>query len=131
MAPVSRCVEYFRDEHARRDYRNMRVKRTLPPRTTVVKHEGATEGERIEHRMVGERETGDARGRMEDARVGGGGSRDGGYRPGGGSRARALQRVGGGRETRLMGGWLLVKGSTNQKARERRVRIKGGGGVRG
>lgn len=48
MAPVSRCVEYFRDEHARRDYRNMRVKRTLPPRTTVVKHEGATEGERIE-----------------------------------------------------------------------------------
>lgn len=59
-APVSRCVEYFRDEHARRDYRNMRVKRTLPPRTTVVKHEGATEGERIEHsarRREGGRET--------------------------------------------------------------------------
>lgn len=71
MAPVSRCVEYFRDEHARRDYRNMRVKRTLPPRTAVVKHEGATEGERLERRTVGGRETG-------DARVGGGGSRDGG-----------------------------------------------------
>lgn len=53
-------MEYFRDEHARRDYRNMRVKRTLPPRT-VVKHEGATEGEKIEHRTIGGRETGDAR----------------------------------------------------------------------
>jgi len=49
-------MEYFREEHARRDYRNMRVKRTLPPRTTVVKHEGATEGERIEHRMARGRE---------------------------------------------------------------------------
>lgn len=48
-------MEYFRDEHARRDYRNMRVKRTLPPRTTVVEHEGATEGERIEHETVGGR----------------------------------------------------------------------------
>lgn len=43
-----------------RDYRNMRVKRTLPPRT-VVKHEGATEGEKIERRTIGGRETGDAR----------------------------------------------------------------------
>lgn len=34
----------------------MRVKRTLPPRTTVVEHEGATEGERIEHRTVGGRQ---------------------------------------------------------------------------
>ncbi|CAL1680622.1 unnamed protein product [Lasius platythorax] len=50
VTPVSRCAEYFRDEHARRDYRNMRVKRTLPSRTTVVKHEGTTKGERIEHR---------------------------------------------------------------------------------
>lgn len=33
---ASRCAEYFRDERARRGYRNMRVKRTLPPRTTVV-----------------------------------------------------------------------------------------------
>lgn len=113
-------MEYFRDEHARRDYRNMRVKRTLPPRTTVVKHEGATEGERIEHRTVERKETGDARERMEDACVGGGGNRDEGYGSGGRSRARSLQRVGGGRETRLTGGWLLVKGSTNQRARETR-----------
>lgn len=62
VMPVSRCAKYFRDKHARRDYRNMRVKRTLPSRTTVVKHESATEGERIKWDVL-ERE------RMEDARA--------------------------------------------------------------
>lgn len=81
----------------------MRVKRTLPPRTTVVKHEGATEGEWIEH------------GWGEEGKVRDGGTLERGWRmlasvvaevvteeagSGGGSRARALQRVGGGRAAR-------------------------------
>jgi len=68
---------------------------------------------------------------MEDACVGGGGSRDEGYGSEGGSRARELQRVGEGRETRLTEGWLLVKGSTNQRERERRARVEGGSEARG
>lgn len=74
-----------------------------------------------------------ARERMEDARVGGGGSRDEGHGPGGGgSRARALQRSPeeGEKHGRREGGcWL--RGPANQRARERRARAESGSGARG
>lgn len=131
--PVSRCAKYFRNERARRDYRNMRVKRTLPPRpTTVVKHEDATEG-------------GEDRARRESGRLLGGGVRGAGEEDGGCSRRwwrksrrrervrrvdrrereRRLQRVrggGGGSEEHGRRGWLLVKGSMSERGRGRVVR---------
>lgn len=58
-----------------------------------------------------------ARERMEDARVGGGGSRDEGHGPRGWIESEsAAALAGGGRETRLTGGWLLVKGSSEPES---------------
>ncbi|EZA55541.1 hypothetical protein X777_03795 [Ooceraea biroi] len=70
-------------------------------------------GEDREHRgWVGGREgRRDVRERMENACVGGGGSRNGGSGSEGGLRARALQRA---RRRAGRRGWLLVKGSTNE-----------------